>query len=92
MDTAYLAGNRRELELTRQVSLWRLAPMALVRLRETGRCEFELPESWFDADAPGCYLRRLKSVSVSIPCVLGRFSTIHARLTLLRSETPTART
>jgi hypothetical protein len=87
MDTAYLAANRRELELTRQVSLLRLDPTALVRLRHSGRCEFAVPETLFDIDAPGCYLRRLKSVSLSIPCVVGRYSSVHARLTLLRSST-----
>jgi hypothetical protein len=87
MDSAYLAGNRRELELTRPVSVLRLSPQALVDLRVSGHCEFEIPESMYDVDSPGCYMRRLKSVSVSIPCVVGRFASVHGRLTLLKSET-----
>jgi hypothetical protein len=85
MDAAYMEGNRREHELTRNVSLLRLDPVALVRLRATGVCEFHLPEVLFDIDAPGHYLRRLKSVGVSLPCVAGPYSGVHARLTLLRT-------
>lgn len=38
LETAYLELGRRELELTKHVSLVRLDPRALVLLRETGRC------------------------------------------------------
>jgi hypothetical protein len=85
MDAAYLNGNLREQEMTCRVSLLRLDPVALVKLRATGACEFRLPEMKWDADAPGMYLRRLKSVAVSLPCVAGPYSTLHARLTLLSS-------
>jgi hypothetical protein len=56
-----------------------------VRLRETGSATFAIPEALFDLDCPGQYLRRLKSVAVTIPCVTGPYAGVHARLTLLRS-------
>src|SRR5258708_6064754 len=83
MEVAYLDQNRREYELTKHVSLAMLDPIALVTLKETGQCFFELPESLFDFDNPGHYMRRLKSVSVSIPCVVGPYTTLNGKLTLL---------
>jgi hypothetical protein len=44
-----------------------------------------IPEVLFDLDFPGHYLRRLKSVSLSIPCVTGPYTGIHATLRLTRS-------
>ena len=76
LETAYLEQNRREFELTKHVSLALLDPLALVKLRETGRCFFRLPEEIFDLDYPGHYFRRIKSVSLTLPCVVGPYTTI----------------
>jgi len=86
MDAAYLEGNRREHEMTRHVSLRQLDPVALVQLRATGTCEFSVPERLFDIDCPGHFLRRLKSVALTLPCVTGHYAPVHAKLTLLRSR------
>jgi hypothetical protein len=86
MDAAYLDAARRDFEIARQVSLVLHDPMAFVALRETGRCEFELPEELYDADYPGHYFRRLKSVSVTLPCVAGPYTPINCTLTLLSSS------
>ena len=85
MEVAYLDQNRREYELTKHVSLLQLNPGALIALKETGRCEIELPEALFDMDLPGHYLRRIRSVSLSIPCTTGPYMGVHCRLTLLKS-------
>ncbi len=82
MDQAYLDRNRREHELTKHISLLQLNPLALIELKETGTCKFSLPEVLFDLDHPGHYLRRIKSVSLSIPCVAGPYTGINAKLTL----------
>lgn len=89
MESAYLDQNRRELEITRHVSLDLLYPQALVNLREKGECFFELPEAIFDIDFPGQYMRRIKAVSLSIPCVTGPYASIGARLTLLGNRVRT---
>jgi hypothetical protein len=89
MDKAYLENNLREYELTRHVSLALLDPVALVQLQTAGRCEFSLPEALYDLDHPGHYLRRLKSVSVSVPCVTGPYTAVPMRLTLVASRTRT---
>jgi hypothetical protein len=67
-----------------------VAPMALVSLRETGRCSFRLPEELFDMDGPGHYLRRIKNVALTVPCVAGPFASINCTLTLQKSSIRTS--
>ncbi|MDO8948376.1 MAG: neuraminidase-like domain-containing protein [Desulfocapsaceae bacterium] len=86
LETAYLEQNRREFELTKHISLAMLDPLALVKLRETGRCFFNLPEEIFDLDYPGQYFRRIKSVSLTLPCVVGPYTTISCTLRLLKNS------
>ena len=86
LETAYLEQNRREFELTKHVSLVLLDPVALVKLRETGRCFFRLPEEIFDLDYPGHYFRRIKSMSITLPCVSGPYTTISCTLRLLKNS------
>jgi hypothetical protein len=83
MEVAYLEQNKREHEITKHISLDLLHPQALVALRQSGSCFFELPEAIFDIDHPGHYLRRIKSVSLSLPCVAGPYTSVSAHLTLL---------
>ncbi|MEX8518445.1 MAG: neuraminidase-like domain-containing protein [Leptothrix sp. (in: b-proteobacteria)] len=86
MEVAYTAQNVREFEIIKHVSLLQLDPMALVRLRETGECEFAVPEVLFDLDYPGHYFRRIKSASISVPCVAGPYTSLSSTLTLLSSS------
>jgi Tc toxin complex TcA C-terminal TcB-binding domain/ABC toxin N-terminal region/Neuraminidase-like domain len=86
MDVAYLDQNAREYEITKHVSLQMIDPVALITLRETGDCFVTLPESLFDLDHPGHYMRRLKSVSITIPCVTGPYAGINCTLTQLQSS------
>src|SRR4029079_10897445 len=87
MEKAYLDANCREYELTKHISLRLNFPEAFLRLQATGQCEVELPEWLFDLDYPGQYMRRIKSVSLTIPCVVGPYNGVHCRLTLLSSAT-----
>ncbi|MBP9881841.1 MAG: hypothetical protein KBF32_00470 [Chitinophagales bacterium] len=86
MELAYHENNKREYELTKHVSLHRLSPLALLKLKATGSCEMELPEWLYDMDSPGQFNRRIKTIAVSIPCITGPFTTIHAKLSLLQSS------
>lgn len=91
LEVTYLDQNRREYELTKHISLRRLNPGALLNLRIKDAeghcsCEFDIPEWLFDLDTPGHYLRRIKSVSVSIPCVAGPYTNVSCKLTLLKSS------
>ena len=86
LELTFLERHRREHEMTKHVSLRLLDPVALVDLIKDRECEFTLPEWLFDLDMPGHYMRRLKSVSVSVPCVVGPYASVNCKLTLLRSE------
>jgi Tc toxin complex TcA C-terminal TcB-binding domain/Neuraminidase-like domain len=86
LESAYLERNRREFELTKSISLLLLDPLALVKLRETGRCFIRLPEEIFDLDYPGHYFRRIKSVSITLPCVVGPYTTVSCTLRLLKNS------
>lgn len=86
LETAYLEQNRREFELTKHISLTLLDPLALIKLRETGRCFINLPEEIFDLDYPGHYFRRIKSVSLTLPCVIGPYTTISCTLRMLKNS------
>jgi hypothetical protein len=86
LESAYLEQNRREFELTKHISLLQLDPLALVQLRETGRCFFDLSEEIFDLDYPGHYFRRIKSVSLTLPSVTGPYTTVSCTLRLLRNS------
>ncbi|KAK3339646.1 hypothetical protein B0T25DRAFT_618140 [Lasiosphaeria hispida] len=63
-----------DFELTKNISLRELNPRALPTLRGT----FSLPELLFDFDFPGHFMRRIRSVSVSIPCVIGPYTSLAA--------------
>jgi len=85
MEMAYYDQNKRELELTKPISLSQLDPVALLKLKTTRQCFINLPEELFDMDYPGHYMRRIKSVSITIPCITGPYTTISCKLTLAKS-------
>jgi len=86
MEMAYLDNNKRELELTRHTSLRQLDPVALLMLKTTGSSTVSVPEWLFDRDCPGHYMRRIKNVAVSIPSVVGPYTSLNCTLTLLGSS------
>jgi hypothetical protein len=86
MDMGYHDLNQREFELTKHVSLRQVAPLALLQLRATGSCAFTVPEELFDMDGPGHYFRRAKSVAVTIPCVVGPYTSVSCNLSLQKSS------
>jgi ssRNA-specific RNase YbeY (16S rRNA maturation enzyme) len=87
MEKAYFDENVRERELTKHFSLRMHFPEKFLELKATGRCEIEVPEWMFDLDYPGQYMRRIRSVSLTIPCVTGPYTGVHCRMTLLSSIT-----
>jgi hypothetical protein len=86
LERAYIDQNQREFEITRHVSLLLHDPAALIALKTTGECLVSLPEALFDTDYPGQYLRRLRDVSLTIPCVAGPYTSINCTLTLVSSK------
>jgi hypothetical protein len=85
LEKSYIEENRRELEVTKSVSLARLNPLALIQLRETGKCYVSLPEELFDLDFRGHYFRCIKGVRLSIPCIAGPYTSVSCSLRLLNN-------
>jgi hypothetical protein len=90
LELAYYEQNKRELELTKHISLSQLDPVALLKLKTTGECWVNLPEELFDMDYPGHYMRRIKSVSITIPCITGPYTTVSCKLTMTRNSIRTS--
>jgi hypothetical protein len=86
LELAYHEHNKREYELTKHVSIKQLDPLALLALKATGVAEISLPEWLFDLDCPGHYMRRIKTVTLSIPSVAGPYTSVNCTLSLIRSE------
>jgi hypothetical protein len=86
LEMAYHDNNKRELEMTRHVSLRQLDPMALIQFRITGICKVTIPEWLYDRDCPGHYMRRIKSVAISIPSVVGPYASVNCTLSLQASS------
>jgi hypothetical protein len=86
LDNAYLDQNKREYEIVKHISLILLDPLALIKLRTTGICDFGIPEVLYDLDFAGQYFRRIKSVSISLPCIAGPYTSVSANLSLVSSR------
>ena len=87
LEAEYINQNKREFEITKHISLAQIAPLSLITLKQTGKCSVLMPEWLFDMDYPGHYMRRIKNISVSIPCVVGPHTGINCTLSLLKNET-----
>ncbi len=86
LDASYLDKNKRELEISKHISMAQIAPLSLMNLKHSGKCVLTLPEWLFDMDYPGHYMRRIKSISVSIPCVVGPYTSINCTMSLTKHE------
>ena len=92
MEKAYRDQNAREYELTKHVSLAQLDASALQMLKTTRECWINLPEELFDMDYPGHYMRRVKTVGLTIPCVAGPYTSVSCTLTMVRNSVRTNNT
>ena len=85
LERRFLETNYRCLEIDQAFALSQIDASALVSLRETGECSFELSEVFFDLFYPGHYKRRIKGVRLTIPCITGPYVNVSATLSLERS-------
>lgn len=109
MSREFVQNHTRDLEIRKTVSLKQLLAkdpdskinktweQILLALRSNGTCEFELTAKMFDDDYSGQnhYLRRIKTISVSLPVTLGPYEDIRAVLSQRYSKVemlPTAGT
>ena len=86
MEKAFIEKNVRDYEITQSFSMRELDPGALLQLKETGTCNFAIPEFIFDVFYPGQYKRMIKSLRLTIPCVTGPYTNVSCKLTLESSS------
>jgi hypothetical protein len=76
---AFLTDQRR-LQLTKTLSLARLAPVEFTQFRDTGVLVIGTPQELFDRDFPGHYARLVKRVRTSVIALIPPTDGIHATL------------
>jgi hypothetical protein len=86
LEAAYQEKRGHDYEVSKSISLRQINPLELIKLKESGTCEFALPEVLFDMDYPGHYKRRIKSVSLTVPCVVGPYTSLNCTLRLLEHK------
>ncbi|WP_249219839.1 hypothetical protein [Chitinophaga sp. HK235] len=86
LEATYQSERGYDYEIVKHISLRQINPLAVLQLKATGQCEFELPESLFDMDYPGHYNRRIKSVALSIPCIVGPYTGLNATLRIMENK------
>jgi hypothetical protein len=88
MESSFVDNNFHEFEIIRPISLSKLDAAAFNTLKTTGTAFFSLPESLFDADYPGHYMRRIKYAGLIITFNTGtpRPVYVNCTLTLLNSS------
>ncbi|KAJ8130424.1 hypothetical protein O1611_g3204 [Lasiodiplodia mahajangana] len=79
---AYHNKKSHDFEIVKSISLRQVDPWAIMMFRETGHMTVSLPEFLFDIDFPGHYCRRIASVSLTIPCVVGPYTSLNCTLRL----------
>jgi len=86
MESAYIQNNTRQLEIEKTVSISRTFPEEFLKFKwghnggTQGTLDFTLSEKLFDFDFPGHYCRKIKSISVSIPAIVGPYQNLNATL------------
>ena len=84
MEKAYMEQDSRSLEITKNISLLELDPMAFIQLKVKGECMFRLSEELFDYDFPGHYNRQMKTISLAFD--IGEGKSVMATLTQLNNK------
>lgn len=80
MEKAFMDEDVRPLEIEKTFSLKELPNVEFSNLQTKGQCLFSFTQTDFDDDFPDHYCRKIKSISVSIPMVVGPYQTIPATL------------
>lgn len=87
METSYNNLNTRTFEIEKTISVQQNFPEEFLRFKwgnnggTQGLLDFVLSEKLFDFDFPGQYCRKIKSISISIPAVIGPYQNLNATLT-----------
>ncbi len=86
MEAAYLKWHVRQMEIRQSFSMLMIDPEVLQALRSTGKCTFKIPEWAFDLQYPGHYHRRIVSLGITLPCIVGPYTNVAATLTMTKGS------
>ena len=86
MERRFIETDLRSFEVNQSFSLAQVNPIALIKLKETGVCDFTIPELFFDLVYPGQHNRRINAVRLTIPCITGPYTNVGAKLSLTGSS------
>ncbi len=86
MELKFIETSAQTMEIDQAFSLTQLDPSAILSLKSTGKCEFTIPEFYFDLFYPGQYRRKITSARLTIPCITGPYTNVSATLSLTESE------
>ncbi|MCP4150695.1 MAG: hypothetical protein GY757_23310 [bacterium] len=96
LEQAFIAANKRSLEIEKIISLDKQwpdmkiddgeMPGIIQRLKSDKMIEFELDHRMFAENFPGHYNRKIKSISITIPAVVGPYQNINATLSQLNNS------
>ena len=84
MEKAFIDQDNRNFEITKSISMLELDPLAFLKLKTEGVCEFRLAEALFDYDYQGHYNRQIMTISVAFD--IGEGQTVNATLTQLNNK------
>ena len=85
MEKRYLDTNHKQHELTKSISIRKEIPRAYLMVRYSGASLIKIDEDLFAFDHPSHYCRVIKSISLTIPCVVGPYVNVNAGLQLRSS-------
>ena len=85
MDMKFMDTNHKWYELTKAISLFREMPRAFLMIKYHGTSLIQVREDLFAFDHPSHYCRKLKSASITIPCIVGPYENVNASMTLRNS-------
>jgi hypothetical protein len=80
LEAAYNERNKRNFDVVKTVSLALTNSQQFLQLKNTGKCTFKFTEEMFDYDYPGQYARKITTLSISIPAIVGPYQNLKATL------------
>lgn len=85
MEKKFMDTNHKRYELTKSISLYQEMPRSFLMIKYNGTSLIQVSEDLFAFDHPSHYCRVYKSISVTIPCVVGPYVNVNADMKLRSS-------
>lgn len=80
LEKAFMDDHSREFEIEKTISLFHRDQKLVSQLKTEGTCTIILDEKLFHDDFPDHYCRKIKSIAITIPAVVGPYQNVNATL------------